>query len=136
MLEGIQGMNAGATPTRENYKMTEQDKTKFSEIVANYDPKNMSESDKAALRDDLKAAGLRPGEDMKNMMEQAGFQVGPPQPPSAGARGEAAQTPEFLSDFVSKFRSGSATENDLDELLSNLKARGLTYVGNFVDDQT
>ena len=55
----------------------------FLDLIKSYDPGNMSQEDTQSLRNDIKYVGIKPGEDLKNMLQSAGFDIRPlkiPQP--------------------------------------------------------
>ena len=134
MIEGINPeMRAeGAGMPVKSRPMTEEKRNTFLDILNNYDPRNMTARDRENLRSETRAAGIMPGEEMKNIMEEAGFRAGPPEDMPPGGTSEI-ELPDYLSEFVSKFRSGKATDDDLNNLLQQLYANGLTSSGNIVD---
>jgi hypothetical protein len=124
-------------PERVNYKMTDEQKAQFSEIIANYDSENMTKEDMESLRSELETAGIKPGDDLKELMEGAGFK--PPQKPQGGMPPREAGTnsgiPDYMQDFAEKFKSGTATEDDLNNLMSLIESQNLSYSGNLVNTQ-
>ncbi len=122
---------------RVNYQMTDEQKDQFSEIIANYDPENVTKEDMDSLRSELEAAGIKPGEDLKNLMDEAGFK--PPEKPQGGRppkeAGGNSTLPDYMQEFATKFKSGTATEDDLNNLINLVQSQNLSYSGNLIDTQ-
>lgn len=146
MIEGINtsAISSMSSQQRVNYKMTEEQKTSFAEIIASYDTANMSDEDMMSLRQELSAEGIKPGEDLKGLMETAGVKGTPPPPPPGGMGGgmsamqsvsEEEELPETLSDFIEKFKSGEVTEEDLNTLVECLQSENLAASGNIVNEK-
>lgn len=128
---------------RENYKMSDEEKTQVKSLLEQYDTENLSEDDTNTLFDQIKSLGVKPGDDLKTLMEDAG--VKPPKPPEGGGRppkGESStetvstksNMPSYLSEFVSQAQSGSITDDDLNTILSTLQQNGYGTSGNIFDD--
>lgn len=116
-----------------NYVMTEEDKENLTAILEKYDPSDNSKETLQAMREEIRAAGIKPGDDLKNELEAAGFKVGPPRERGIRPTG-AAQAPEFVSRFAEKFRAGTATEEDLNVFLNLLLENGYGSSGNIADE--
>ncbi len=144
MIEGISSaqFGGGMNMPRFNYEMTDEDKETFADIIEKYDSANMTKEDTESLRSELKDAGIKPGEDLKNMMQEAGFDMpGPPPgkgtpPQGAGMMAQNSETSETLNNFIEKFKSGTADEEDLDSLLSWINQNNLSYNGNIIDENS
>lgn len=128
---------------RENYKMSDEEKTQVKSLLEQYDTENLSEDDTKTLFDQIKSLGIKPGDDLKTLMEDAG--VKPPKPPEGGGKppkgGSSTETvstksnmPSYLSEFVSQAQSGSITDDDLNTILSTLQQNGYGTSGNIFDD--
>jgi hypothetical protein len=137
MIENINTnspMNVGRAQ-RMNYAMSDDQKVAATEIISRFDPKNMTADDEKNMREQLRAEGIRPGEDLKNLLTEAGFKVAPPErdrqsPPSMTMSNELQNT---INGFAEKFREGSATNDDLNNLLEMLYQNGLSSQGNLFD---
>ena len=72
-------------PMGVDYKMSTEQKSKLKEILAKYSSKDTSEAGMQAMKNEIQAAGIRPGGDLGTALHAAGFKVGPP--PERGASG-------------------------------------------------
>lgn len=127
---------------RENYKMSDEEKTQVKSLLEQYDTENLTEEDTKSLFEEIKALGVKPGEDLKTMMDEAG--VKPPKPPHGGGKppkgGEAKEVstkdnmPSYLSEFISKAQSGDISDDELNTILSTLQQNGYGASGNIFDD--
>ena len=72
-------------PMGVDYKMSTEQKSKLKEILAKYSSKDASEEGMQAMKNEIQAAGIRPGGDLGTALHAAGFKVGPP--PERGAIG-------------------------------------------------
>ena len=72
-------------PMGVDYKMSTEQKSKLTEILAKYSSKDTSEAGMQAMKNEIQAAGIRPGGDLGTALHAAGFKVGPP--PERGAIG-------------------------------------------------
>lgn len=75
-------------PMGVDYKMSTEQKSKLKEILAKYSSKDTSEEGMQAMKNEIQAAGIRPGGDLGTALHAAGFKVGPP--PERGAIGGGA----------------------------------------------
>ena len=55
--------------------LTDDQKAQLQEIIAQYDPESLTREDATSMMDQIQEAGIHPGEDMKNILEEAGFEV-------------------------------------------------------------
>ncbi len=119
-------------------KLTDEQKETLQSIISNYDPENMTQESMKAMIDEIKEAGITPSKDMRDIMDAAGFK--PPEKPKGPLPQEGANAqaniPQFLIDFMEKQQSGEVTQEDIDTLLSNLKAAGKTTVGSLIDQKS
>lgn len=126
-------------PTRESYQMNDNEKSTFQAILEKYDASSMSNEDKKSMFEEIRETGIRPNREMKEMLESAGFQ--PPArpqglPPQAASILGNGEMPDFLQDFITKFREGSATVTELNQLLEQLMQNGLPASGNIIDENS
>ncbi len=75
-------------PMGVDYKMSTEQKSKLKEMLAKYSSKDTSEEGMQAMKNEIQAAGIRPGGDLVTALHAAGFKVGPP--PERGAIGGGA----------------------------------------------
>ncbi len=142
MINGIDGSlgSMQGIRQRENYKMSDEQKEQLTALLTNYNAEEMNPESMKSLMDEVKSLGIKPGDDMKNIMESAGFKrPEPPQggmPPRKGEKPEGGmEMPEFMSDFIQKYQSGSVSEDDYNSFLNELKSNGYGYNGNFIDEE-
>jgi hypothetical protein len=121
-------------------KLTDQQKTQAQEIISQYDPDNMTEEDRMSMMEELREAGIHPGEDMKNILEEAGFDMKPPEgkrPPMMSANPMQSMTtegaPEFFTDFIEKYTSGNLTEDDIDTFITSVKTNAEELKGFLIN---
>ncbi len=90
------------------------------------------------MREQLRAAGIGPGEDLKGILEEHGFTVGPP-----GAPGVPPGPPpvlgvevmDALESFIGQYEAGTLTEDDVGSLVEVLKQAGVSPRGVLLDVQ-
>ena len=120
-----------------NFRLYKKKKKQAAEIIGQYDPDNMTADKDKQMRAELRDAGIQPGNDLKNLLTQAGFQVGPPEARTDQRMGPPADmSPEMqntINNFAEKFRDGNATEDDMNNLLQMFYKNGLNPQGSFVD---
>ncbi len=143
MINGI-GSSSSTSQTmmykqRENYKMTDEQKQSVTDLLSQYDDvSSISDDEKETLMENIKDLGVKPGDDLKNIMESAGFE--PPKPPEGGMPPQSSDStssteelPSFLSDFISKYQSGEVSEDDMNTLFAQLKSNNMGAKGNIYD---
>ena len=132
------GMMPPPPPMGRSQALTDDQKTQLTEILSNYDPANMTDSDVQSMRDEINNAGIRPGEELKSILEDSGFEVGPPQggPPPMGAQGaNRPAPPQFVQDFIEKAVSGEVTKDDVAAFLEMIQSQNQDSTGLLVDEQ-
>ena len=116
--------------------LTDDQKTQLAEILSKYDADNMTAADVQSMHDDIRNAGIRPGEELKTILEDAGFQVGPPQGSPAPLQGaNRPEPPQFVLDFVDKALSGAVTEDDAAAFLEMLQSQNQNPTGLVIDER-
>ena len=80
-------------PMGVDYKMSTEQKSKLKEMLAKYSSKDTSEEGMQAMKNEIQAAGIRPGGDLGTALHAAGFKVGPPLERGASGGG-APEGPE------------------------------------------
>ena len=73
--------------------LTDEQKETVNSILSNYDSSNMTKQNVESLKAEFKEAGIKPSEDLKGIMEEAGFEV-PERSGPQGAKGKG-KPPEF-----------------------------------------
>lgn len=126
-------MGAGQT-------LTDEQKSQLQEILDQYDSENITDEEMKSMLDEIKEAGIAPGEDLKNALEEAGFELKPPQggpPPMGinGAMGARPAPPQFVTDFMDKAVSGEVTEDDVAAFLENIRSQNQDLTGLLINEQ-
>jgi len=107
--------------------MTEEQKETAAEILANYDPENMTPEDFEALRTEFQEAGISPSRDLMTMMQEAGFKRPPrPEPPQEPQEDEGqagGMQKGELWQLYQQYQTGEITE---DEFLEQMKSSPVT----------
>lgn len=129
------GMMSPPPPRGQSVPLTDDQQGQLEEILARYDPENMTADSTRAMREDIKEAGIRPGEDLKNALEEAGFEVGPPPDARRGAMGVQPEPPQFVQEFIDKVMAGDVTDEDVASLRTALRTHWQTVTGKLVDQQ-
>ena len=111
--------------------MTGEQKAAMQEILSKYDPENMSRADRKALFDELKAADIPRGRESREILKEAGFEFKGHRHHKMGK--DFVEKPAFLTDFESKFEAGEVTNEDISNLLENLKSLGKFRTGLLAD---
>lgn len=120
-----------------NNTLSDDQKTSLKEIISNYDPKNMSEDDWKIMLDEIKSSGIGPGEDMKQIMEDAGFDkpmgMKPPEMPPQKPNVDNKETLDLIKDYLSKKDNNEITDEEFDNFLQSLIKSQETANGIFLD---
>ena len=120
-----------------NNTLSDDQKTSLKEIISNYDPKNMSEDDWKIMMDEIKSSGIGPGEDMKQIMEDAGFDkpmgMKPPEMPPQKPNVDNKETLDLIKDYLSKKDNNEITDEEFDNFLQSLIKSQETTNGIFLD---
>lgn len=142
---GMAGMAGMAPPPRmgAGQTFTDEQKSNLEEILAQYDSEDITDEEMRSMLDEIKEAGIGPGEDLKNALEEAGFELKPPQggqggPPQMGmngAMGARLEPPQFVQDFMDKAVSGEVTEDDIAAFLKNVQSQNQDLTGLLVNGQ-
>ncbi|MFC7049645.1 hypothetical protein [Emcibacter nanhaiensis] len=87
MIDAVGGAGGFRPPPPSSSPLTEDQKSTVSDILSQYDASSLSEEDAQSIFQALKDAGIPPSEELKSMIEDAGFdlsQFAPPPPPEGG----------------------------------------------------
>jgi hypothetical protein len=139
MIDNINSNNtmSPAQMQRINFSMSDQQRTAATEIISKYDPQKMTDDDNSQMREELRAEGIKPGEDLNNLLTQAGFRAGNNQRPETQSPSPnvnmSNELQNTINGFAEKFREGNATNDDLDQLLEMLYQNGRPSQGNLFD---
>lgn len=136
--------------------LTEEQKQTATSILETFEGKALTEDDAKSIAQAFKDAGIRPGEDLRTIVEDAGFDAGeiaelagiqspqgrppgpPPSPPPlgqiTGINQEALQT---LQEILSNYEDlSNLTEDEEQVLTQQLSDAGLLSPGALVDMKT
>lgn len=133
-------------------KLTEDQKSAAEDILSQYDPESLSDDDVDAIKQQLRDAGIGPSRELKDLLEEAGFDAeqfrpqgpgGPGGPDGPGGGPEGAPPPPQLSEDQLKtlasifedYDSETLTEDDLTEIERKLQEAGLFEKGQVVDQR-
>lgn len=94
MVNSIQGVgNNPMMPPLNQVQMTEEQKSSLQDIMSNYEAENFTRADFESMGKEMRQAGIRPGNDVKSMLEENGFNIeqfipaGPDNMQKSGAMG-------------------------------------------------
>jgi hypothetical protein len=134
--------------------LTDEQKQTVSDILSNYDAENLSEDDVHSILDSLKDAGIQPGAGLKEAISDAGFDADeilkppsngghgtpPPPPPSGSEFGQVSSqsgidlsTLQSLQDILSQFDLSNLSDEDQQNLVSQLTDSGLMSNGSLIN---
>lgn len=140
MVDGISSSGYQAVgmtfASNQSEALTDEQKEKLEEILSNYDPTNMTEDDKKTLMDELKSSGIKPSEEVKSIIEDAGFDMEPPQGPPPSDGENQVSRPGFIQEAIDKYNAGELTEEDLQELMEKLQESGEPPQGILLDQKS
>ena len=144
-IGATQGKPSGPPPP-----MSQEQKDVASQIIAQFDPDNFTEDDFRAMNEQLREAGIRPGKDLKVMLDESGIDVEQylsAQPNALPSRGpsaksgislieQLAQSDENVSNtlntFLEKMAEGSLNDEDAQNLVDALRIAGQNSSGLLV----
>jgi len=101
-MQGMQGMG-GMGGMRPEQALTDDQKTEAQSILSQYDAENITEEDAQSIFDQFREAGIQPGKDLDEVIEEAGFDsnelrsLGMPafqMPPDMGGMQQSSQITE------------------------------------------
>ena len=117
-----------------------------TEIAARFDPKDDGPEMRREMRDAFKAAEIRPGQDLKTVLQEAGFETAPP--PSRKGRGQGGPGPRrhgprnlgpppglpgFVHSFIDKRSGGNVSQADTQQFMAQFRQMGDPPKGIFVN---
>lgn len=122
-------------PAESDTPLTDDQKKKLTDILSKYDASSISKDGMKSLMEELKKADIKPGKEVREAMDAAGFK--PPEKPGGQAPDQTGQTnaqpPQFVLDFLQKAQSGSVSQDDITTLISSLQSTGKQAQGSLVD---
>lgn len=146
MVSGISGTSAYQYQqrTESTNSLTEEQKKTLQDIIAKYDPENMTSEDTKSMMDEIKEAGIKPSKEFGEIMNTAGFK--PPErpsgpPPSGPPPSETQESStdndltSQLLDLLNEQKSGSVSEEDLNTFIETLKSSGNSLIGTLINQK-
>ena len=117
-----------------------------AEIANRFDPKNDGPEMRQEMREAFEQANIRPGQDLKAVLEDAGFEVAPP-PHRKGLKdleskgkhrglrdlGPPPGLPSFVNSYLDKRREGSVSEAETNAFMSKVREMAPPPRGIFVN---
>lgn len=148
-ISGISSMSGmmGMMGMRQMTELTDDQKTKIEEILAEYDPENITEEIAKEIFEKFKEAGITPAKGMKEAIEAAGFDAeelralgmskpegmgrpqgaggmqGPPPPPPQRELTEEEKTK--IEEILSEYDPENITEEDAKEIFEKFMEAGI-----------
>jgi len=127
-------------------ELTTAQKSRAAEIAADFDPKTDSVDMRRQLRDALRAADIRPGEDLRNVLKEAGFKMArPPKEDSDQGLGPEVPRreprklgpppglPDFVTSYVERHKAGEVSNSDASQFMDKVRRMAPTPRGIFVN---
>jgi len=120
--------------------LTEDQKNALEEILAKYDPENMTEEERQAMRAEMREAGIPRTAETGQILMDAGFMPKPPEgmaaggPPPGPPPDEAEEKDTTLLDLINQAKSGEIDEDEfISLLLDYAESGGSINPGNVID---
>ena len=117
---------------RQSQSLSDEQKETVNSILASYDSTNMSEADVESMKAEFKDAGIRPSEDLKGIMEEAGFEV-PERSGPQGVKGEGKPPPEFAK-LMEKLEDSDISEDEIQSFIENIQNEKGVFSGSIMDE--
>lgn len=134
MISSISNSSQVQRPMQpQSQPLTDEQKETVNSILASYDSASMSEADVEAMRAEFKDAGIKPSEDLKGIMEEAGFEVPERSGPEGAKGGGKSKPPEFAA-LMEKLQSSDVSEDDLMSFIESIQAEKGSFSGAITDD--
>lgn len=134
MISSINASNSMHKPMhmqQPSQPLTDEQKETVNSILSNYDSSKMTEADYESLKVEFVDAGIKPSEDLKGIMEEAGFEV-PERTGPQGAKGKG-KPPEF-SKLLEKLQNSEITEEEIQSFIENLQNEKGEFSGAIMDE--
>ena len=130
MISSIGSSNAMRPPMQQpSQPLTDEQKEKANSILSNYDSSNMTQANTKSMQAEFEEAGIKPSEDLKGIMEEAGFEV-PERPGPGGVKGKP---PEF-SKLMEKLEDSDVSEEDIQSYIQSLQNEKGQFSGAIMDN--
>lgn len=116
-----------------NQQLTDSQKETVNSILSNYDSSNMTKTDFESMRTEFEDAGIRPSEDLKGIMEDAGFEL-PKGPGPKGVNGEGKTRPPEFSKLMEKLGDSDVSEEEILSFIETLQNENGKFSGTILDE--
>ncbi len=113
--------------------MTDEQKETVNGILSNYDPSSMTKADFESMKVEFQDAGIRPSEDLKGVMEEAGFEVHE-RPGPQGVKGQGKPKPPEFAELMEKLENSDLSEDEIMSFIENLQNEKGSFSGAIMDD--
>jgi hypothetical protein len=149
MNQMISLLRRGATPMLQRPRgtaLSSEQKKVATQIAAGFDSKKTSPEMRQEMRKAFDAANIRPGDDLKIILEDAGFKPRPHPRDEAANRaltenehakprklGRSADLPSFVNAYLDKEEAGTASEADTRSFLASARQMAPPPKGIFVN---
>ena len=148
MNQMISLLRRGATPTLRRPRgamLNVEQKKVAKDITAQFDAEKSSPEMRQEMQRAFDAAKIRPGDDLKQILEEAGFRPDPKDLPATDqsmARhkqtmprdlGRPADLPSFVTTYLAKEKAGAASDTDTRSFLQTARQMSPPPKGIFVN---
>ncbi len=134
MISSISSANQMQRPLHPaSQPFTDEQKEMVIDILSNYDSSKMTKADYESLKAEFDNAGIKPSEDLKGIMEEAGFEV-PERPEPQGVRGQGKPMPPELMKLMEKLESSNISEEEIQSYIQSLQKETGVFRGSIMDE--
>lgn len=113
--------------------ITDEQKEAVSSILSNYDSSSMTETKFESLKAEFEEAGIRPSEDLKGIMEEAGFEV-PERSGPEGVKGGGKSKPPEFAELMEKLEDSDISEDEIMSFIESIQNEKGSFSGAIMDD--
>jgi hypothetical protein len=125
-------MNRAMSMQQPNQPMTDEQKEMVNGILSNYDSSNMTKTDFESMKVEFQEAGIKPSEDLKGIIKEAGFEV-PERPGPQGLSGGGRSKPPEFSKLMEKLESSDISEEEIQSYIESLQKEKGEFSGSLMD---
>lgn len=152
MMGNIQGAASmggigSFSPPPRSHPLTDEQKSLVQSTLAEYDSENLTADDAKKILNTFREAGIRPGKELRQAIEDAGFdekqlldlagpEGGQKPPPSRGVPGSAnvdVSALQSLQNILSQYNLSDLSADEETGLLDQLNNSGLVRSGYMID---
>ena len=130
MVSSVNSSSSINGTTYHKQSLTDEQKATVNDILADYDPADMKDEDAESLKARLSDAGIKPSEDLKSILKEAGFTV----LERSGPEGKKGKTkpPEF-SKLMERLRNSNVSEEEVRSFIESLQNEKGKFNGTLMD---